>query len=225
VTARDGAFVAANGGTIFLDEIGELTPALQPKLLRVLEKKQIKPVGTAHWRPVDVRIIAATNRSLLEEVNERRFRSDLFYRLAVVVVRLPPLRQRPEDLPGLVEHLLGTMGATGPAADAIREPDAIANLARHHFPGNVRELRNYLERCLALDEWAPLGDAKPGAETEEVAFDKPLKVARERWSRAFERKYVEEMLRRNGDNVTAAARAAGVDRMHFYRLLWRHGLR
>ncbi|MFO0735812.1 MAG: sigma 54-interacting transcriptional regulator [Labilithrix sp.] len=226
-TAREGAFEAADGGTIFLDEIGELSPDLQPKLLRVLEKKQIKRIGTATFKTVDVRVIAATNRNLREEVNAKRFRSDLYYRLAVIEVHLPALRERREDLPLLVGKLLDGLGPEAETA-AMRTPESLADIARHHFPGNVRELRNYLERCLALKERVPLEGDGSGAGTDNElapAYDQPLRVARERWTRAFERRYLEELLRRHDDNVSAAARAAAVDRMHFYRLLWRHGLR
>jgi transcriptional regulator with PAS, ATPase and Fis domain len=223
--ARAGAFEAADGGTIFLDEIGELALDLQPKLLRALERKHVKRVGSTRYVPVDVRIVAATNRSLRAEVNERRFRSDLYYRLAVLEVRLPPLRERVEDLPLLVEHLLGSLGVAGtPAAAKLRSPALLAHLARQRWSGNVRELRNYLERCVAMDEAIPLGpapDEAPGA----LDLDQPLKIARERWTRAFEHRYVEEMLRRHDGKMAAAARAAGVDRMHFYRLAWRCGLK
>ncbi len=219
--AREGAFEAANGGTIFLDEIGELSQELQPKLLRVLERRHVKRIGQSRFTDVDVRVIAATNRNLRTEVNERRFRSDLYYRLAVVEVRLPPLRERPEDLPLLVDHVLERLGAGG---DALRGKEFLATLARHRWAGNVRELRNYLERCLTLREPVPLGPTSDeGAPLPDLG--QPLKVARERWSRAFERKYVESVLARHDGNVTAAARDAGVDRMYFYRLLWRHGLR
>ncbi len=223
--ARPGAFEAASGGTIFLDEIGELALELQPKLLRALERKQVKRVGATRYSPVDVRIVAATNRNLRTEVNERRFRSDLYYRLAVLEVRLPPLRERTEDLPLLVEHLLASLGAAGtPAAERLLAPALLAHLARQRWSGNVRELRNYLERCVALDEAVPLGptpDEAPGSPD----LNQPLKIARERWTRAFERRYVEEMLARHDGKVAAAARAAGVDRMHFYRLAWRSGLK
>jgi transcriptional regulator with PAS, ATPase and Fis domain len=222
--ARAGAFEAADGGTIFLDEIGELALELQPKLLRALERKHVKRVGGSKYTPVDVRIIAATNRSLRTEVNERRFRSDLYYRLAVVEVRLPPLRERADDLPLLVDHILASLGASGPAADKIRSPAVMGHLARHRWAGNVRELRNYLERCLALDDATPPGPA-PAEATGAPDFDQPLKIARERWTRAFERRYVEELLRRHDGKVAQAARAAGVDRMYFYRLAWRYGLK
>jgi DNA-binding NtrC family response regulator len=225
--AREGVFEAASGGTIFLDEIGELGLELQPKLLRVLERREVKRVGGNAYVGVDVRVVAATNRDLKAAVNDRRFRSDLYYRLAVLEVRLPPLRERVEDLPALVEHLLGLLRAGDRAEAAELRTDAfISNLAQHAWPGNVRELRNYIERCLALRERLPLAgqavvaDAPPSADA-----NLPLKVARERWNRRFEREYLQQMLDRHGGNGAAAARAAQVDRMHFYRLLWRHGLR
>ena len=226
---RDGALQVASGGTLFLDEIGELPADLQPKLLRALERREVKRVGSNEYAPIDVRVIAATNRNLRVEVNERRFRPDLYYRLAVVELRLPPLRERPDDLPILTEHFLASLGAAGrPEADALRAPEFLADLSRHGWPGNVRELRNYLERCLALRERSPLGagdgdGVAPGGAP--IAADRPLREARELWARYHEHRYLTEVLRANGDNVTAAARAAGVDRIHFYRLLWRHGLR
>src|SRR5262249_14454944 len=149
VAPRGGAFEAAHGGTLFLDGVGELAPDLQPKLLRALERREIKRVGSSRYLPVDLRVVAATNRNLCAEVNARRFRSDLYYRLAVVVVRLPPLRERPEDLTLIVDHLLEGLGARErPEAAALRSPAFLTELARHHWPGNARELRNYLERCL-----------------------------------------------------------------------------
>jgi DNA-binding NtrC family response regulator len=226
---RDGALEVASGGTLFLDEIGELPGDLQPKLLRALERREIKRVGSNDYAPIDVRVIAATNRNLRVEVNERRFRPDLYYRLAVVELRLPPLRERTEDLPVLTEHILASLGAAGrPEAEALRTPEVLAELERHGWPGNVRELRNYLERCLALREPLPLrdeGGAPSAGESVPIAADRPLREARELWTRHCEGRYVAELLRESGGNVAAAARAAGVDRIHFYRLLWRHGLR
>jgi DNA-binding NtrC family response regulator len=226
--AREGAFEAASGGTIFLDEIGELGLDLQPRLLRALERKQVKRVGSNKYASVDVRVIAATNRNLKREVNERRFRSDLYYRLAVVEVRLPPLRERREDLPALVEHILVGLGAAGhPGAQALRQKEFLADVGRHEWQGNVRELRNYLERCLALREQLPISidESVDLAKAELPDTSQPLKVARERWTRVLERRYVEALLARHAGNVAAAAREAGVDRMHFYRLLWRYGLK
>ena len=182
-------------------------------------------MGSNQYVPVDVRVIAATNRSLRREVNERRFRSDLYFRLAVLEIRLPALRERGEDIALLVDHMLEILGvADHPDAAPLREPGFLTQLAAHSWAGNVRELRNHIERCLVLKARAPLEPAADAADPL-PDFDQPLKVARERWSRALERRYVEQQLARAGGNVSAAARAAGVDRMYFYRLLWRHGLR
>jgi DNA-binding NtrC family response regulator len=232
ISARQGAFKAASGGTIFLDEIGELTADLQPKLLRALERREVKRVGSDRYEPIDVRVVAATNRNLRAEVNAQRFRSDLYYRLAVLQVRLPPLRERLEDLALLIENLLNHLGVADQAESApLRSNDFIAQLARHPWPGNVRELRNYVERCLAMRETPPLaetGTTEPAADPYldlPVDVSQPMREARERLIRAFERKYIEEILHRHNGNVTAAARASGVDRAFFYRLLYRHGMR
>jgi transcriptional regulator with PAS, ATPase and Fis domain len=225
VAAREGAIEAADGGTLFLDEIGELSPDLQPKLLRALERREVKRIGETEHRPVNVRLVAATNRNLRAEVNAKRFRPDLYYRLAVVEVRLPPLRERVEDIPVLVEHTLTSLkAAMHPEAAALRKPEFLAELARHAWPGNVRELRNYLERCITLSERAPLV-ADPEAGPWIVDPGKPLKAAREACVAAFERRYLAELLARHEGNITSAARAAGVDRITLYRLLWRHGLK
>jgi transcriptional regulator with PAS, ATPase and Fis domain len=227
VAARQGAFEAAHGGTIFLDEIGELTTDLQPKLLRALEQREVKRVGASRYHPVDVRVVAATNRNLRAEVNARTFRSDLYYRLAVLEVRLPPLRERVEDLPILVEHVLESLGAADkPESALLRTQEFFASLARHPWPGNVRELRNYVERCLAMRERTPLtAPAAPKAGQDGIDWTRPYREARDAWTSTFERRYLVECLARHNDNVTAAARGAGLDRMYFYRLLWRHRLR
>jgi transcriptional regulator with PAS, ATPase and Fis domain len=229
VAARAGAFEEANGGTIFLDEIGELEPELQPKLLRVLEKKEIKRVGSSKYTPIDVRIIAATNRNLRAEVNAKNFRSDLYYRLAVVEVALPALRERLDDLPLLVDTILKRLGSAGSPEAALVESRAFQDtLARHAWPGNVRELRNYVERCLALAEQAPFDAAElesAGGNLPPIDTAIPLKTARDRWTLAFEKAYLEKIVAEHDGNVTAAAKAAGIDRIHFYRLLWRNGLK
>src|SRR4029453_4507899 len=144
VSSRQGVFEAANGGTVFLDEIGELSIDLQPKLLRVLERREVRRVGTNNHVPVNVRLIAATNRSLREQVAGHRFRSDLYYRLAVVEVKLPPLRDRLPHPPLPVEHNLPNLGAIDePTLAIVRSEDFLSALGRHTWPGNIRELRNY----------------------------------------------------------------------------------
>ena len=173
--------------------------------------------------PVDVRVMAATNRDLKVEVNTHRFRSDLYYRLAVLQVRLPPLRERPEDVPLLVEEFLAeTIDSQGEGAAQLRDPATLEALAGHRWPGNVRELRNYVARCVALGSYAP-PDPDDTHENYRSTIDatQPLREARERWMQAFERRYLQELLRRHRNNVTAAARAAGVDRAYLYRLLAR----
>jgi len=222
VTDRVGAFEAASGGTIFLDEIGELATDLQPKLLRALERREVKRLGATHYLPVDVRVVAATHRELRAEVNAKTFRSDLYYRLAVVEVRLPALRDRLDDVPLLVDHLLS---AAAPARRAeLTAPAFLDHLAAHRWPGNVRELRNYLDRCLALGVELAAPPA-PEPTTAASAAAQPLRVAREQATLRFERDYLDALLRTHGDNLAAAARVAGVDRAHLYRLLWKHGLK
>ena len=219
VAERQGAFEAASGGTVFFDEIGELSLDLQPKLLRALERREIKRVGSNHHVPVDVRVIAATNRELATEVNAKRFRADLYYRLAVLEIRLPPLRERKDDLPLLVAHMLWAIDtAESPETAFVRSREFIDSLARHQWPGNVRELRNYLERCVALHRPSPLGkrEADPAQDA-----DLPFRVARDR----FTQRYLETVMRRENDNVAAVARATGLDRIYLYRLLRKHGLR
>jgi DNA-binding NtrC family response regulator len=187
--------------------------------LRVLERKEVRRVGSNQYVPADCRVIAATSRSLRADVNARKFRADLFYRLAVVQVRLPPLRERLEDLPQLVDAFSGELGS-----DILRSPELLGHLDRHSWPGNVRELRNYLERCVALGEVAPLAPAEaPGDPS--IDPQQPIRTQREQWIRHFERRYLEELLRVHDGNVSAAARGAGMDRPSFYRLLWKHGLR
>ena len=223
---RIGAFEAANGGTLFLDEIGELSRELQPKLLRVLEERQVQRIGSHRTTPVDVRVIAATNRNLRREVNEGRFRPDLFFRLAVLEISLPALRDRVEDLPGLVEEFLSRADAARLGVpDRLRTDEFHARLARHSWPGNIRELRNYLERCLVMDAELPFVPEVPPGDQPKIDPGQPLRMARERWVRYFERKYLEAILAANHGNVSAAARAARVDRVHFYRLLDRTKIR
>ncbi|MGE0869215.1 MAG: sigma 54-interacting transcriptional regulator [Kofleriaceae bacterium] len=222
---REGAFELASGGTIFLDEIGELGADLQPKLLRVLERREVQRIGGTSPTPIDVRIIAATNRNLHTEVNAGRFRSDLFYRLAVLEVRIPPLRERLDDIPLLVSHFLRENKLEDrPEAAPLRDDKFQANLARYAWRGNVRELRNYLERALVEPDREIV--AGPGWEAPpEIDVNQKLATVREAWVRYVERRYIVELLEKSGGNVSAAARSAGIDRAHFYRIMAACGLR
>jgi two-component system, NtrC family, response regulator GlrR len=230
VRSREGAFTAAAGGTIFLDEIGELPRDLQPKLLRALSRRAVKPVGRETYTDIDVRVIAATNRDLRQEVNVDRFRGDLYYRLAVVEVRLPPLRDRLDDLAILVETMLRESRATPLETSRLLAASFLDQLREHAWPGNVRELRNAIDRALAMGLWeserAPATSAAPGSPAGvPIDLSRPFKDARDDWTASFERAYLSALLAEHGGNIRAAARAAGIDRVHLYRLLARHGLR
>jgi two-component system, NtrC family, response regulator GlrR len=220
---RIGAFEAADGGTLFLDEVGELPLHLQPKLLGALERRAVRRVGSSVTSPVDVRIIAATHRDLRLAVNQGTFRPDLFFRLAVVRITLPPLRQRPEDLPLLVDHFLERLEAPASAAERLRRPEFLAGLRASTWPGNVRELRNHIERCLVLDEVPPFAASAPG---ERFAIDPRLSYAeaRRRVLSEFERRYLQALLELHGGNKSKAAREAGMARAHMYLILRRAGL-
>ncbi len=222
---RIGAFEEAHGGTVFLDEMGELPAELQPKLLRVLETREIRRVGTNTYVPVDVRIIAATHRDLRAEVNAGRFRSDLFFRLAVLRLTLPPVRQRPEDLGLLVERTLSTLGADPERTQALRSPGFISRLQQAAWPGNVRELRNYLERCLVFEDTLSLADVAPASGGTEVDPTQPYAEARRRALEDFEQRYLRALLELHQGKVSQAASAADMDRVYLYRLLRRHGIK
>jgi transcriptional regulator with PAS, ATPase and Fis domain len=224
--ARAGAFEEASGGTLFLDEIGEMPLALQAKLLRALETRSVRRVGANTATPVDVRILAATNRSLARAVNEGRFREDLYYRLAVVEVTMPPLRARPDDVPLLSQQFYEKL-----VGKDARLPDDVARqLASRPWPGNVRELRNTVERgvTLGLFEGSPTSVAPsplPAGLEAIMPSNLPLKEAREAWTAAFESYYVRAMLAKTGGNVTRAAELAGVTRRFLQRTMVRLGMR
>jgi DNA-binding NtrC family response regulator len=224
VDRRIGAFEAARGGTIFLDEIAELPLDLQPKLLRVLEEREIRRVGAGAVLPIDARVVAATNRDLRAEVNAGRFRSDLYFRLAVVRVSLPPLRQRPEDIPAVLEELLEALGAGPEEAEELRTPAVLARLQRAAWPGNVRQLRNWVEQFLVLRDVPPPSTMAPWQGSLPIDPGVPYAAARERLLAEFERQYLDALLRAHGGKVSRAAAAAGLDRRYVYRLLHRHGL-
>jgi transcriptional regulator with GAF, ATPase, and Fis domain len=219
LAARAGAFEAASGGTVFLDEIGELSPAMQPKLLRVLESATVKRLGESEHRRVDVRLIAATHRDLRRSVNAGAFREDLYFRVAVLPLLLPPLRARPTDIPLLYRHFL--------RGRQTAEPVAERDLLQMPWLGNVRELRNFVERACAIgaagfEPRETLEAEAPGAAA--LSLEQPFKEFRERWIDQGEREYVSKLLERHQRNVAAAAEAAGLDRTYIYRLIRKHGL-
>jgi len=222
---RVGAFEEASGGTIFLDEIGELPSELQPKLLRALENREIRRVGSNIHQPVNVRIIAATNQDLRAAVNSGHFRPDLYFRLAVVKIHIPALRERPEDIPAIVDQILGSLGSDAQQSAALRTQEFINRLSLSAWPGNVRELRNYLERCLVFQEPQPLAEPKEPSDDVGVDGTEPYAIARRKALDRFERSYLEALLRIHQGKVTQAANAAEMDRVYFYRLLRRHGIR
>ena len=224
--ARAGAFEEADGGTLFLDEIGELPLELQPRLLRFLERQEVKRVGAARHRPVDVRVVAATNRKLAGEVEAGRFRQDLFYRLSVVRLELPPLRERPDDIVLLAYHFAERFG---PDPRQIVTDEVAALLVSYPWPGNARELRNVVERLAVMPELAAeelRQSARPPAPAAIGSLgDLAFHEARTRWQDLFEQQYLAQQLSRAGGVVSHAAATAGLPRQTFHRLMRRHGLK
>lgn len=224
VADRAGAFEAAHGGCLFLDEVGELPLQLQPKLLRALERLEIRRVGSNAVQKVDVRILAASNRNLADEVARGRFREDLYYRLAVVTIELPPLRERSDDIPLLVEHFERELGQRG-GRNTKLPPEALSRFSLQTWPGNVRELRNAVARALAVGAMPSVPPpALPGGGAV-IDLDVPLKQARDRVADAFEEAYLREALHRTGGNATRAAELAGVNRKFIQRAIARYRLR
>jgi transcriptional regulator with PAS, ATPase and Fis domain len=213
--ARTGLLENAHGGTLFLDEVGELPLEAQSRLLRALETREVRPLGSGVSRPADARVVAATHRDLRAQCQRGTFRKDLFFRLAVVELEIPALRERKEDIPLLVAHMLGEMTPRRTLADL--PPHALQLLEAHDWPGNVRELRNTVVRLLLFPE---LGLAKHGSKAEVL----PWREAREQAIGAFESTYLRERLRENQGNVTATAKAMGVSRQFLHELLARHRL-
>ncbi|MBN1204081.1 MAG: sigma 54-dependent Fis family transcriptional regulator [Myxococcaceae bacterium] len=229
-----GVFERAQGGTLFLDEIGELSPTLQLALLGVLERRRFRRLGGTEELSVDVRVVSATHRDLRAEVNANTFRLDLYYRLAVVRLEVPPLHQRADDIPPLVEHFLAQAGYTGPVATLV-PPPLMVSLQAHRWPGNVRELRNYVEAILAMGEPPSLEQAAggPGAarSTASAALAVPLplersyKEVRQKVLEDFEVQFLKALMEQAGNNVSLAARLAQMDRSYLIDLLHRHHLR
>jgi transcriptional regulator with GAF, ATPase, and Fis domain len=239
VATRHGAFEVAGGGTVFLDEVGELPIDVQPKLLRVLESGEFRRVGGNKTLKARARIVAATKRNLKEEVERGKFREDLYFRLAVVPIHVPALRQRREDVPMLAEHFLGLAKKRDPSAVDVRlDADTLAALGAHDWPGNVRELRNVLDRAIYIATASGQRDvrlvdlpvsAAPRSGALPAAFDfsagESYRDVKARFETEFERSFVAWLLERHAGNISAAAREAKMDRKHLYDLARKHGLR
>lgn len=227
---RQGAFEVASGGTVFLDELGELSLDLQPKLLRVLEQRELRRVGGGKTIKVDLRVIAATRKDLRSEVEKGKFREDLYFRVNVVPITAPALRERREDIPLLIESMLSKLAPHG--GSQLSEASRAA-LMKHDWPGNVRELRNVIERALALGGdpglmVAPLGarelDSLPHRDPFEFDPTLSFRDAKERWNEQFERRYLQWLINRADGNISKAARDADMDRKYLHKLLRKYNI-
>ncbi len=226
VENREGLFQAADGGTLFLDEVGEVPLESQAKLLRALESREIKPIGEARPRRVDVRVVGATNQDLQALVDEGRFRKDLFFRLSVLPLRMPSLRERMEDLPHLAEGFLARFATAGAPPKRL-SPEALKRLLGHSWPGNVRELRNVLERAALLSQEPELRpeDFLFAAGGQDHLPSGPFMASKRAVVEAFEKHYVVQALRESGGNVSRAASEAGMARKNFQVLVKKHRVR
>jgi two-component system response regulator GlrR len=221
VQAHKGLFQAADGGTLFLDEIGDMPLPLQVKLLRVLQEAEVRPVGSTQAIPIDVRMISATHRDLDEHRTSGQFREDLYYRLNVVSLRLPPLAARREDIPLLATFFLRKLAERYHKPVPTLAPEAMALLVAAPWPGNVRQLLNLLEQALALATTSMIpATLVQNALKEDAAALVPFEEAR----KTFERDYLVRLLKITGGNVTQAAQLAKRNRTEFYKLLQRHKL-
>lgn len=230
---KKGLVVEAHGGTLFLDEIGELNTAMQAKLLRLLQEGEYKPVGGLQKRRVDIRFMAATNRDLKTLVAHGQFREDLFYRLNVIGFFLPPLRERREDIPLLVHHLIAKYSRLNRKQISGIRPDAMAALMARQWPGNVRELENVIERSIILcpsDRIGPdvlLSDAvscQAPSHFDETIFRLPFKEAKEAVIQGFHRQYIHAVLQANQGNISKAADQAGLQRQYLHRIMKEEGI-
>lgn len=216
-----GLFLSAQGGTVFLDEIGDMPPSLQVKLLRVLQECEVRPVGSTETHAVDVRILSATHRNLEEAISAEVFREDLYYRLNVVNLMLSPLRERREDIPLLAQHFLSQLTEKYPRRIHGLAPDALEMLSTADWPGNIRQLRNVLEQCCALCTTATI----PATLVARALRDRPAEILMLAEARsAFERDYLITLLKLTRGQVSEVARLAGRNRTEVYRLLQRHSL-
>ncbi|MYL85236.1 response regulator [Desulfovibrio aerotolerans] len=232
---RRGLFVAANGGSLVLDEIGDIPMSVQTKLLRVLQEREVRPVGSSKSIPVDVRILAATNQDLEARINDKTFREDLYYRLNVLTVRLPPLRDRRDDIPLLATAFLERACREMGIADKDFSPEALADLAGRDWPGNVRELFNFVRRLTVFSHGgvisqAAVAEADPGSgdaaepRDDEAGAATPYLEAKAHVVDAFTRRYVERLLKLTRGNISEAARVSGLERVSLQKILRRLGI-
>ncbi len=221
VSQHEGLFLAADGGTLFLDEIGDMPLTLQVKLLRALQERQIRPLGSTKSVPIDVRIISATHRDLDRAMHEGDFREDLYYRLNVVNLKLPPLKERAEDIPLLAKHMVAQVAARHKSFVKGFSPEALNLLASSAWPGNVRQLVNVVEQCVALTSTPMIPEALV---SQALAAEENALPSFSEARAGFERSYLIKVLKITEGNVTQAARIAGRNRTDFYKLLARHEL-
>ena len=220
-SSRAGKFELAHKGTLFLDEIGDMSLKTQAKILRILQEQSFERVGGMHTLKVDVRVIAATNRILADEVRARRFREDLYYRLNVLTIRLPALRERADDLPALALHFLQRFGAASGRKHLVFSPECFESLTRHHWPGNVRELANTIERTIALAEGSVI--SRLDLPNTQQFPERGLPAMPPGTLRSREMEAIFETLKANGGNMRAAAQSLGIARSALYRKLHRYG--
>jgi DNA-binding NtrC family response regulator len=226
IADHNGVFQAANGGTLFLDEISEIPLALQVKFLRAIQEKEVTPLGSSRPLKVDVRLIAASNRNLEEEVKKGTFREDLFYRLSVVPIHLPPLRERREDIPLLIEHFIAVFSQEYNVEPRRIAPDALEKIIAYPWPGNIRELQNVIERVFALSQsnaitLADLPNAISGFAEQPINFQELLELPT---LEAMERALIAAALRKSNGNKNEAARLLAIDRQRLYRKMEKYRL-
>jgi len=231
--SRRGLLEEANGGTLFLDEVGDMPLSTQGRFLRVLQEGEVKPLGANDLRKVDVRVVAATNVDMQDAIKQKHFRADLYYRLNVVALELPPLRRRREDIPLLATHFLARYARQQGRPVPELTPEAVERLVAYGWPGNARELENLMHRLVLFGRVGPVGAAEVGSLVElrsELGVDAPASAevefarAKESAVEAFEHRYLTEVMARAAGSVSEAARLAGLDRSNFRRLLRRHGI-
>jgi DNA-binding NtrC family response regulator len=232
IASRPGAFERANGGTIFLDELGELRTDLQPKLLRVLENREVRRVGGNEVQEIDVRVIAATNRDLVKEISTGNFREDLYFRLSVINIQLPPLRQRREDIPHIIRKELGDPEIVTRHGKKIVSAPAMSVLMQYSWPGNIRELMNVISHVLTFSDGEMIDIAHLPARVQGQQTEQPLpfnehlsfKDAKEQLLENFEREYIGQVLKRCDGNISRAARESGLHRKSIERLVKKYSL-